>query len=86
MTEYWASGRFFGIYSVCDSLCVFCGTSAPANAPDPVEGRIAKLRDLFGHLGGPAARILERLDRPEDFFHDDFNDLKMDTWHRARFS
>lgn len=84
IAEYWARGLFFGLYPAKGALCVFAGASARANAPDPVDRRIDRLRSTFGRLGGTAQQVLDELPPPDQIFHDDFNDLKMDTWHQGR--
>ncbi|MGH7934851.1 MAG: FAD-dependent oxidoreductase [Candidatus Binataceae bacterium] len=84
ITEYWAPGRFFGIYPTKDALACFIAESAPAGREDPVERRIERIRRDFGHLGGIVPRILAALDRPAEMFHDDFCDLRMESWSRNR--
>jgi 2-polyprenyl-6-methoxyphenol hydroxylase-like FAD-dependent oxidoreductase len=82
--EYWGAGKFFGIYPARDRLCAFAGIRAPAGGPDPIDGRLARLRAEFREFGGLVPSVLASLDRPESIMHDDYMDIRMGEWHRGR--
>ncbi len=82
--EYWGSGCFVGLYPAPGVLCSFIAAPAPEGSPDPLEGRLARIRETFGEMGGQVPEILAALGDPHDIWHDDFLDLRMDHWHRGR--
>lgn len=82
--EYWGDGKMFGLYPTKDRLCVFTGVRLPAGTPDPVETRIARIREHFKDFGDLVPQILAALTQPEMIFHGDYNDVKLDEWHRGR--
>ncbi|MDQ2798966.1 MAG: FAD-dependent monooxygenase [Armatimonadota bacterium] len=84
VTEYWGDGKFFGIYPVKDRWCAFTGVALPAGTPDPVETRIARIREHFADFGGLVPQILASLEHPEMMFHDDYNDVRLNCWHTGR--
>lgn len=82
--EYWGEGKAIGLFPTRDRLCAVAAIKAPERTPDPPEGRIGRIRENFGDFGGVVPRILERLDRPEEMWHDDFVYLLAKRWHKGR--
>lgn len=78
--EHWGAGRFVGLYPTQDKLACFLAASAPEGSPDPVDGRLDRIRDTFGDMGGLVPDVLDEMDAPASMWHDDFYDLSMDEW------
>lgn len=82
--EYWGAGRGIGLYPTWDRLCAAAFARSRPGVPDPVDGRIARIRELYGGFGGHVPRVLDALDRPEEIWHDDFSYVRMQRWHTGR--
>jgi 2-polyprenyl-6-methoxyphenol hydroxylase-like FAD-dependent oxidoreductase len=87
ITEYWGAGRFFAIYPARDRLYAFAGVRADVPSSDPIDGRVARLRSEFRQFGGLVPWVLGQLGQlgqPDRIFHQDYLDLRMESWHRGR--
>ncbi|MEQ8789210.1 MAG: NAD(P)/FAD-dependent oxidoreductase [Pirellulaceae bacterium] len=84
ITEIWGAGRFFGIYPTTSRLCVFNGMPIPTGHREPAEGRVARMREAFGMLGGAAPRILAAVAEDDEVFYTEYADIRMPTWHEGR--
>lgn len=82
--EYWGAGRFVGLYPAPGRLCSFIAAATPEGDADPVEHRVARIRELFADFRGAAARAIDALPHGDEIWHDDFLDLPLDKWHRGR--
>ncbi len=84
ISEYWGTGKFFGIWPTKGRLSVFTSIRSPNNVPDPLESRINRIKSNFKEFGGMVPEILENLDNPEEIYHDDYHDIKMEKWYKGR--
>ncbi len=84
ITEYWAAGRFLGLYPGKDSLCCFCALPAPQDSRVAAPDRPEHLRRAFAAVGGLVPQVIEQLPEGEEIWHDDFDDLRMPRWSRGR--
>lgn len=84
VVEYWGAGKFFGMYPARDRVCVVAAVRAPANAPDPTESRMDRLRAHFAGFSGVVPWALEQIPRSQYIYHDDFSDLRLERWYSGR--
>jgi 2-polyprenyl-6-methoxyphenol hydroxylase-like FAD-dependent oxidoreductase len=84
VVEYLGDDRLVATYSIRDRLAVKMAARAPANAPDPAEARIDRLRANFGDFGGPVPWILGELENADAVSHDDYGEVQLERWHRDR--
>jgi 2-polyprenyl-6-methoxyphenol hydroxylase-like FAD-dependent oxidoreductase len=83
--EMWGRGQRFGVVPIDGGRVYgFAVANAPADAPDPAEGRLERFRARFAGFGGPVPAILERLERPDDLIHNDLCEVVHRPWHRGR--
>ena len=68
ISEYWGTGKFFGIWPTKGRLSVFTSIRSPNNVPDPLESRINRIKSNFKEFGGMVPEILENLDNPEEIY------------------
>ena len=80
--EYWAPGRFVGLFPAKDRLV--CYLAAPF--PPGRKGIASRddIRRLFSTMGGEIPALLEQMPEQEEIFHDDLQDLKTPDWYRGR--
>ncbi len=84
IAEYWGTGKFLGIWPTRGRLSVFTSIRSPEGVPDPVENRLIRIEEQFKDFGGVVPDILGGLDDPNQIFHNDYNDLRMDQWYKGR--
>lgn len=84
IVEYWGKGRFIGIWPTKGRLSVFTSVRVPQNTPDPSENRIQRIRECYRDFGGVIPQILDQLGDPHQIYHDDYNDLQIDSWSKGR--
>ncbi len=84
IAEYWGTGKFLGIWPTKGRLSVFTSIRSPEGIPDPLEGRIDRIRENFKDFNGIVPEILSYLDDPTTIYHSDYYDLQMDKWYNGR--
>lgn len=84
IAEYWGTGKFLGIWPTKGRLSVFTSIRSPEGIPDPLEGRIDRVRENFKDFNGVVPEILSHLDDPNDIYHSDYYDLQIDQWYKGR--
>ena len=84
IAEYWGTGKFLGIWPTKGRLSVFTSIRSPEGVPDPLEGRIERIREHFKGFNGIVPEILSHLDDPSEIYHNDYYDLRMDKWYKGR--
>lgn len=82
--EYWGKGKFIGIWPTKGRLSVFTSIKTPPGTSDPIENRINRIKKCFSNFGGIIPDILDQLEDPNKIYHDDYNDLRMDSWSEGR--
>jgi 2-polyprenyl-6-methoxyphenol hydroxylase-like FAD-dependent oxidoreductase len=83
--EMWGRGRRFGVVPIDgERVYGFAVANAPADEPDPAEGRLERFRARFTGFGPPVPAVLDRLERPEDLIHNDLSEVVHQPWHRGR--
>ena len=84
VVENWGTGRFLGFYPARDRVCALMCVKSPHGAPDPVESRVARLRDSFRGFGGMVPWMLGELTRDDVVSHCAFADVHADRWTLGR--
>lgn len=84
--EHWGNGRFAGLYPTDDGVACFLAVAAPEGTPDPLEERKSRIRENFEGMGGFIPEVLVEMDSkdPDEIWHDDFYDLRLDEWTKGR--
>jgi 2-polyprenyl-6-methoxyphenol hydroxylase-like FAD-dependent oxidoreductase len=83
--EMWGRGTRFGVVPI-DERRVYCFAvaNAPAETPDPPEGRVQRFRKRFAQFGGPVPEVLRQIERAEQLVHNDLCEVIHRPWHRDR--
>ena len=84
VTEYWGAGKLVATCSVRNRLCVTLAARAQANAPDPAETHLERLRATFAGFGGAVPWILGELSHAGEVYRHDFSDLELEHWYEDR--
>jgi 2-polyprenyl-6-methoxyphenol hydroxylase-like FAD-dependent oxidoreductase len=85
MREMWGRGLRFGIVPIGGGrVYCFAVANAPAASPDPIPGRLARLRERFAGFGGDVPAILESLHDDEELIHNDLEEVAEGSWVSGR--
>lgn len=84
IAEYWGTGKFLGIWPTKGRLSVFTCIRSPEGVPDTEENRLSRIEEHFKDFGGIVPDILSDLEDPNEIYHADYNDLRMDEWYKGR--
>jgi 2-polyprenyl-6-methoxyphenol hydroxylase-like FAD-dependent oxidoreductase len=84
-TDLFGEGTYVGIFPRADGkVGVLFLASVPTGQPDPPEGRIARLRELFSSFEWLVPEILQSMQNPAEIFHDEIEQVSLETWYRGR--
>lgn len=84
IAEYWGTGKFLGVWPTKGRLSVFTCIRRPEGVPDPVDGRLNRIEEHFKEFGGIVPDILSGLEDPNEVYHADYKDLRMNEWYKGR--
>jgi 2-polyprenyl-6-methoxyphenol hydroxylase-like FAD-dependent oxidoreductase len=84
--RFWmGDGCFFGFYPVCERRRYFFGyVNTPERCRDPVEGRLARLRERFAGFGAPVRECLASVDEDEKIHCSAIEWLDLERWREGR--
>jgi FAD-dependent urate hydroxylase len=84
--QFWlGEGCFFTTYSVGDGRAYGCGYVAePTPRHEPIEGRLARLRERLASLGRPVQTFLKTLERDDQIHCSAIEELELPNWRIGR--
>lgn len=83
--EFYARGRFMGLYPSRERLCCFAALAAPRGAADDPATRQERLESAFADFPDlPRAALRSSTDAT--IWHDDFLDIRMKRWTKGRIA
>ena len=82
--EYWAGGKFMGLYPAKGSLMVIVGMPTKDMEGDKKKPSADFLKKKFSDLGPEAPKIFSKLNNKEKFFYWGFEDLRQTEWYKGR--
>jgi 2-polyprenyl-6-methoxyphenol hydroxylase-like FAD-dependent oxidoreductase len=83
--QFWLGDRcFFGLCSIAEGQTYGFGYVSRAEARDPVEGRLDRLRSRFSDFGSTVQRYLEALEDDQQIHCSTIEWIKAKTWHKGR--
>jgi 2-polyprenyl-6-methoxyphenol hydroxylase-like FAD-dependent oxidoreductase len=84
--QFWlGDGCFFTTYSVGDERTYGCGYVAePMPRHEPVEGRLARFRDLYLSFGRPIRSFLDALEHDDQVHCSAIEELELSEWRKGR--
>ncbi len=81
--EMWGVAKRFGLVRLGEGrVYCFAVINAPAEEPDPAEGRILRLRERFAEFEGPVPELLARLQKPSELIRNDLYEILDRPWFR----
>lgn len=81
--EFFARGRFMGLYPSVRRACCFAAMVAPRGSADDSATRRQRLEHTFADFPHEAVAALESSDDAA-IWHDDFLDVRLERWSRNR--
>jgi 2-polyprenyl-6-methoxyphenol hydroxylase-like FAD-dependent oxidoreductase len=77
-------GCFFGLIPMGDGHAYGFGGVGQPRLPDPLEGRLERVRERFAPFGGPVQEYLSLLSCDEQIHCGPVELVKLDRWHSGR--
>lgn len=84
IVEYWGKGKFLGMWPTKGKLAVFSSVRVKKNRYMNSDSKIRDIKKAFGNFGGIVPKVLDQLDNPDEIYHDNYNDLRIDSWSKGR--
>jgi 2-polyprenyl-6-methoxyphenol hydroxylase-like FAD-dependent oxidoreductase len=85
VTVVMGEGCFFGLVPMGGGRTYgFGGLDAAEPGPDPLAGRLGRVRARFAALGGPVPEYMDALSCDGEIRYDVIEWLEMDRWHAGR--
>lgn len=84
IVEYWGKGKFMGMWPTKGRLAVFSSVRVKKNRYNNSESKIRDIQKAFGNFGGVVPEVLKQLNDPDEIYHDNYNDLRIESWSKGR--
>jgi len=85
LREMWGRGARFGVVPLTrDRVYCFAVANAPADAPDPEEGRVERFQRRFAGFGGDVPSVCAQITEPGQLIHGDLTDVEQEPWYQGR--